>query len=101
AMQLVAFDSVQEDGWDHSVRQIFEAELERIVTDFGQTFAKDIELRPSFRDILEDKAHACRDTDGVHHMLETALTRPAIQAMLQEKTHTEQYSLHARDTSET
>lgn len=101
AMQLVSFDGLKEDGWDHSVQQIFDAELERILSDFRQTFGHDVQIYADFRDTLEDKARTCHDMDAVHQMLETHLTRPVIQAMLQGKTQSEHFALYPETSSST
>lgn len=82
SMQLVSFDGLREDGWDSSVQQIFEEELDRIRTDFTETFGYLLHLTDAQLEELQEHARACHDVRAVQNLLEQELTRPAIQAML-------------------
>lgn len=81
-MQMVSFDEVREDSWDTSVRQVFEVELERIRAEFVELYGQQLHLSDERLSTLQDKAHACHDGRAVRQLLQTELTRPAIQAML-------------------
>lgn len=81
-MQMVSFDGLREDGWDHSVRQLVEEELERIKSDFLENYDHRLRLSDERLRTLRAQAHECHDERAVHQLLETELTRPAIQAML-------------------
>lgn len=81
-MQMVSFDEMQEDDWDISARQVFEDELERIRADFRDVYGKHLQLSDERLRALQASAHACHDGPAVRLLLQTELTRPAIQAML-------------------
>lgn len=92
-MQMVSFDDLREDGWDASVRQVFEDELERIRADFLEVYGKHLQLSEERLRTLQDQAHACHDGRAVRQLLHNALTRPAIQAMLNQQYTADGFSL--------